>query len=305
VEPAAEETDLSLSPYLSDEFLARADKFSLRARLIVEGFMVGLHKSPYHGFSVEFSDHRQYNPGDSIRHLDWKVYAKTERYYIKRFEEETNLKCHLVVDHSASMGYASHGVSKLDYAKALASALAWLMVGQQDAVGLLSFCAHVTGYMPPRAMRAYLDEVFKALYGLHATSRTATVQVLHSLAERIHKRGLVILVSDLLDDPDEIISGLSHFRHAGHEVIVFHLRDPQELAFNFRQETEFEDAETGERIVVSPWQIRADYQAARNGAEDYLRDRCRERLIDYNAIDTGTPFEECLMQYLVKRSRLG
>jgi len=296
---------VSLSPYLSDEFLARADKFRLRARLIVEGFMVGLHKSPYHGFSVEFSDHRQYNPGDSIRHLDWKVYAKTERYYIKRFEEETNLKCHIVVDHSASMGYHSHGVSKLEYAKALTSALAWLMVGQQDAVGLRTFTDRVTAYMPPRAMRTYLDEVMKSLYALQPVEQTRTVEVLHTLAERIRKRGLVILVSDLLDEPDEIVSGLSHFRHAGHEVIVFHLRDPRELDFDFDRETEFEDAETGERLIVSPWQIRADYQSALGEAETYLRDRCRERLIDYNAINTHTPFEECLLQYLVKRGRLG
>ncbi len=296
---------MSLSPYLSDEFLARADKFRLRARLIVEGFMVGLHKSPYHGFSVEFSDHRQYNPGDSIRHLDWKLFAKTERYYIKRFEEETNLKCHIVVDHSASMGYDSHGVSKLEYAKALASALAWLMVGQQDAIGLLTFTDHVTSYMPPRALRTYLNEVFKELFALRPADRTRTASVLHSLAERIRKRGLVILVSDLLDEPDEIISGLSHFRHAGHEVIVFHLRDPQELAFDFPRDTEFEDAETGERLTVSPWQIRADYKAAFAEAETTLRDRCRERLIDYNAINTQTPFEDCLLHYLVKRGRLG
>ncbi|MCD4829574.1 MAG: DUF58 domain-containing protein [Candidatus Cloacimonetes bacterium] len=267
--------------------------------------MVGLHKSPYHGFSVEFSDHRQYNPGDSIRHLDWKLFAKTERYYIKRFEEETNLKCHIVVDHSASMGYDSHGVSKLEYAKALASALAWLMVGQQDAIGLLTFTDHVTSYMPPRALRTYLNEVFKELFALRPADRTRTASVLHSLAERIRKRGLVILVSDLLDEPDEIISGLSHFRHAGHEVIVFHLRDPQELAFDFPRDTEFEDAETGERLTVSPWQIRADYKAAFAEAETTLRDRCRERLIDYNAINTQTPFEDCLLHYLVKRGRLG
>lgn len=296
---------MTVSPWLSDEFLVRAEKFRLRARLIVEGFMVGLHKSPYHGFSVEFSDHRQYNPGDAIRHLDWRVFARTGRYYIKRFEEETNLKCHIVVDHSASMGFDSHGVSKLEYAKALASAFAWLMVGQQDAVGLLSFTDHVTNYLPPRAMRAYLDEVMKQLYALQPVEKTHTVEVLHKLAERIRKRGLVILVSDLLDDPDEIVSGLSHFRHAGHEVIVFHLRDPQELDFNYRQETEFEDAETGERIIVSPWQIRGDYQSALTEAETTLRDRCREQHIDYVAISTETPFDECLLQYLVKRSKLG
>lgn len=242
--------------HLSQEFIASLDKFSLRARLIVEGFIIGLHKSPYHGFSVEFSDHRQYNPGDSIGAIDWKVYAKTNRYYIKRYEEETNLKAYIIVDHSASMGYSSGGITKLDYAKAFASALTYLMLSQQDAVGMLSYAETLTSYIPPRSMRSYMSVLFKELYGLQPQSSTNTAAVLHTLADRIKKRGLIILISDLLDDPQAILQGLQHFRHQKHEVLVFHIQDAQELQFDFKRETEFVDAETG-KMLVNPGRFAA------------------------------------------------
>lgn len=161
--------------YFSDEFLVSLDKFNLRARLIVEGFITGLHKSPYHGFSVEFSDHRQYNPGDPIKNLDWKVFAKTNRYYIKRFEEETNLRSYLILDHSASMGYRSGKISKLEYAKAIASALTYLMISQQDAVGLLSYTNKITNLIPPRSMKSYYNEINKQIFSLEATAKTNTM----------------------------------------------------------------------------------------------------------------------------------
>ncbi len=246
--------------YLSDEFIATLTKFTLRARLIVEGFKIGLHKSPYHGFSVEFSDHRQYNPGDSVAHVDWKVYAKTDRYYIKRYEEETNLKSYIILDHSASMGYGKGKWTKLEYGKALASSLAWLMMGQQDAVGLLTYDETITSYLPPRSLRSYLDEIFKKLYHLESGGKTGTAAVLHKLAEQVRKRGLIILISDMLDDIEELFSGLQHFRHQKHEVILFHIQDKDELDFDFKRETEFVDAETSERITVNPWMIRKDYQ---------------------------------------------
>ncbi len=292
------------SQHLSDELIARLDRFNLRARHIVEGFMIGLHKSPYHGFSVEFSDHRQYNPGDPIRNIDWKVFAKTERYYIKRYEEETNLKSWIILDHSKSMGYASGKTTKLDYAKTLASALAYLMVSQQDAVGLLTFSDRIDGYIPPRAMRSYLDIIFKELIDTKPDSGTNTVQALHNLAERIRKRSLVILISDLLDEPDSILQGLRHFRHQKHEVILFHILDKQEQEFDFKKETQFVDAETGEKITVFPWQIRKDYLQHFHGATDYLKQKCHEYRVEYNPITTDTPFEQNLMNYLIKRSRL-
>ncbi|MCD4651802.1 MAG: DUF58 domain-containing protein [Candidatus Cloacimonetes bacterium] len=266
--------------------------------------MIGLHKSPYHGFSVEFSDHRQYNPGDPLRNIDWKVYAKTGRYYIRRYEEETNLKCYLIVDHSKSMGYSSGKVSKLQFSSGLASALAYLMMKQQDAVGLLTFTNRITNYLPPRALRKYLDELLKTLYLTEAQETTSTAAVLHELAGRIKRRGLIILISDMMDDPDEILSGLNHFRYQKHEVVLFHVQDKQELEFSFKQETRFEDAETGETITVSPWQIKDDYLRSYGDITTYLKKKCHESRIEYNAVSTETPFEECLFKYLVKRAKM-
>ena len=295
---------MSNNNYLSEEFLATIDKFNLRARLIVEGFIIGLHKSPYHGFSVEFSDHRQYNPGDAIRKIDWKVYAKTNRYYIKRYEEETNLKAYIIVDHSNSMGYSSGKISKLEYAKAFTSALSYLMISQQDAVGLLTYTNKITSYIPPRSMKTYLNIIFKELFNLEAKEQTQTVDILHSLADRIRKRGLIILISDMIDDPDKILQGLQHFRHQKHEVILFHIQDKQELDFNFKKETEFIDSETNEKITVNPWQIRKDYFSAYQKNITYLKTKCHESFIEYNPITTDTPFEQNLLQYLIKRSKL-
>ncbi len=290
--------------FLSEKYIAKLDKFNLRARLIVEGFIIGLHKSPYHGFSVEFSDHRQYIPGDSLKNIDWRVFAKTSRYYIKRYEEETNLKAYIVIDHSKSMGYKSGNTTKLEYAKAFASSLAYLMITQQDAVGLLSFNDRISKYLLPRSMKSYLNILFKELYSLQPEETTQTSEILHSLADRIKKRGLIILISDLIDDPEKIIKGLQHFRHLKHEVIVFHIQDIQEKNFNFKQETEFIDSETGEKVTVSPWQIRNDYLANYAETQKYLKSKCLESFIEYNSITTNTSFEEVLLQYLIKRAKL-
>ena len=290
--------------YLAPEYLATLDKFNLRARLIVEGFIIGLHKSPYHGFSVEFSDHRQYNPGDSIGSIDWKVFAKTNRYYIKRYEEETNLKCYILVDHSKSMSYTSGNTTKLEYAKALASALTYLMNSQQDATGFLSFTDEITNFIPPRSMKSYVNLIFSHLYKLQPESKTNTALILHHLADRIKKRGLIILISDLIDNPEALLQGLQHFRHDKHEVILFHLQDPQEREFKFKRETEFVDSETNEKVVVNPWQIRNDYLKNYNQSIEYLKQKCFESQIEYNSINTDTPFEQNLLQYLIKRSKL-
>jgi uncharacterized protein (DUF58 family) len=290
--------------YLSEELIAKIDKFKLKARLIVEGFMIGLHKSPYHGFSVEFSDHRQYNPGDSIKDVDWKVFGKTNRYYIRRYEEETNLKSYILIDHSKSMGYTSGNTTKLEYAKSLASSLFYLMINQQDASGLLSFTDKITSYIPPRAVRSYLNILLTEIYNLQAEDRTRTAEVLHQLAERIHKRGLIILISDLIDEPDEILSGLQHFRHKKNEVVVFHIQDKQEYQFDFQHETEFIDSETGEKLTVNPWQIKKDYLEEYNSNIEYLKKRCFEARIEYNPITTETAYDQILLQYLLKRAKL-
>lgn len=289
---------------LPEDIIAKLDKFKLKARLIVEGFIIGLHKSPYHGFSVEFSDHRQYNPGDPIRNIDWKVYGKTNRYYIRRFEEETNLKSYLLIDHSKSMGFTSGGVSKLEYAKALTASLTYLMLNQQDACSLLSFTDKITNYIPPRSLNSYLNLLFSHIYNLQPQDKTNTASVLHNLAEKINKRGLIILISDLIDNPQEILSGLQHFRHKKNEVIVFHIQDKQEYKFDFQHETEFVDSETGEKVVVNPWLIKKDYLQAYNNNIEYLKNRCYESKIEYNPITTETTYNELLLQYLLKRTKL-
>lgn len=291
--------------YLSDKIVSTIENFNLRARLIVEGFIIGLHKSPYHGFSVEFSDHRQYNQGDPLNKIDWKVYARTSKYFIKRYEEETNLKSYILIDHSASMGYASsNNISKLEYAKTLASALSYLLIRQQDAVGLLSFTDEITEFLPARAIQTYLNLLFTKIYNLKSEEQTNTASVLHSLAHRISKRGLIILISDLIDNPDKIIQGLLHFRFNKHEVIVFHLFDKKEKDFDFTKETEFIDRETGERVIVNPWQIRKEYKKQYQNNIQKIKDKCLEFQVEYNEVNTETPIEELLMKYLIKRSKL-
>ncbi|MBN1561396.1 DUF58 domain-containing protein, partial [candidate division KSB1 bacterium] len=212
--------------YLQPQTASKLANLNLVARLVVEGFITGLHKSPYHGFSVEFAEHRQYMPGDEIKHIDWKVYAKTDRHFIKQFEEETNLKSYMLLDSSASMGYTSHALSKLEYSSYLVAALSYLMLKQRDSVGLVTFDEKIRTFMPPRSVKSYLTLILKELHKTTSHERTNVAATLHQMAERIHRRGLIILFSDLLDNPQKVMSGLKHFRHKKHEVIVFHILDP-------------------------------------------------------------------------------
>lgn len=290
-------------PLLSEEALARLNKFQLAAKSIVEGFLVGLHKSPYHGFSAEFSDHRQYNPGEPLKDLDWKVLAKTERYYVKRYEEETNLRSYILLDHSKSMFFSSGRSSKIDYATRLAGALAWLMISQKDAAGLYTFNHKITAAYPPKAIRSYTAQLFTALLNLQAEDKTDFLGPLHQIAELIRKRSLVIVISDLLDEPEKVMSALKHFRTRHHEVLVFHIVDPQEELFDYKRETEFVDSETGEKITVSPWQIRKEYQENYQAFGAELKRECYKHQIEYNPVNTATPLEDLLLKYLIKRSR--
>ena len=291
--------------YLNPEIVSRLDNLSLRARLVVEGFIIGLHRSPYHGFSVEFAEHRAYGPGDEIRHVDWKLYGKTDRYYVKQFEEETNLKSYLLVDQSRSMTFDSHGVSKLAYAQTLAAALAYLMLKQQDAIGLALFDARLRHYISPRARASHLNAILSQMASIEPGPETAMSPVLHQLAESIIKRGLIILISDLFDDPEQVMMGLKHFRHKHHEVIVFHILDPQELEFSFSSRTRFRDLETGATITTEPWHIRRDYREAMAQFVDRYRTRCRQQNIDYLQITTDRPLNLALSEYLLKRRRIG
>lgn len=291
--------------FLQPATVSKLANLDLVARLVVEGFITGLHRSPYHGFSVEFAEHRPYNPGDDIRHIDWKVYAKTHRFYRKEYQEETNLKAYLLVDASGSMGFTSHTLSKLQYATYLSASLAYLMMHQRDAVGLVTFADKIRRYLPPRSVMSYLNVLLQELQNTESTSQTQMAPTLHQMADRIHRRGLIMIFSDLLDDPQEILSGLKHFRHNNHEVIVFHILDPYERFFDFKKDAIFVDVETGEKLATQPWQIRGEYRQLVASHIETIKKQCRENRIDYVLMDTSESFERALLQYLVKRKRIG
>ncbi|MCK4858777.1 MAG: DUF58 domain-containing protein [candidate division Zixibacteria bacterium] len=295
----------STSKYLTPEVLSRLKSLEIKARLVVEGFIAGLHRSPYHGFSVEFAEYRQYMPGDSIRHVDWKVYAKSDRFYIKEFEVKTNLKGYLLVDCSRSMAFAAEDrIDKLTYSLQLAAALSFLMLKQRDAVGLVGFAEKINSYIPPRSAVSHLHVLLREMDKYQASAQTNIADTLHQMAERIRRRGLIILISDLLDDPTEIMAGLKHFRHNKHELIIFHVLDPRERDFSFPLEAIFKDMETGEQINTLPWQIKGDYQEVVAEVIDRFSRECRMSRIDYVPIDTAMPYDYALFAYLNKRSRL-
>ncbi len=291
--------------YLKPDVVSKLRSMDIRARMVVEGFMTGLHKSPYHGFSVEFAEHRQYMPGDEIKHVDWKVYGKTNRFYVKQFEEETNLKSYILMDASASMGYSSTGITKFQYASYLAGAFAYLMIRQRDAVGLVIFDNKIRRYLPPRSVSTYLTQIFKELDTTESQSQTDVAMALHQMAERIKRRGLIILFSDLMDDPHKVIQSLKHFRHKKHEVIVFHILDPMEISFEFKQDAVFKDLETGEELNTQAWHIMSDYQAKIKSFVKQYKKTCREHNIDYVPLNTRDPYDRALFEYLLKRKRLG
>ncbi len=292
--------------YLQPEVVAKLANMELVARLVVEGFITGLHKSPYHGFSVEFAEHRQYMPGDEPKHIDWKIYGKTDRYYIKQFEEETNLKSFIILDASRSMAYASNGkMSKLEYASYIAAALSYLMVQQRDAVGLTIYDEKVRVHMPPHATKSYLKAILKQLELTEGSNKTGTAASLHQIAERIKRRGLVIILSDLFDEPNEVATALKHFRHKKNEVIVMQVLDPLERSFAFGSEAVFKDMETSEEIMTQPYHLQKAYQEEMKKFLDLHKKECRENNIDYVLLDTSTPFDTALFQYLSKRQKMG
>ena len=291
--------------YLDPAVISRLKGMDIKARLVVEGFVSGLHRGPYKGFSVEFAEHRQYMPGDPIRYMDWKVYGKTDRFYIKEYEEETNLRAYLIMDGSGSMGYSSDGMSKLEYGSYLAASLAYLMLKQQDSVGLLIFDTKLRRYIPPRSVKRHLHVLLKALSDLGARQETDLGQSLHELAQRVRRRGLIILISDLLDDEEKVIRGLKLFRHRKHEVIVFHVLDPYEVSFPFEHEVILKDMETGEEIPAVPWEVRREYRDRVAAWINRYRTVLRQSGIDYVPVRTSTTFDVALFSYLEKRQRLG
>jgi len=289
---------------LDPRFVSKLSRLDLKARLVVEGFLTGLHRSPYHGFSVEFAEHRQYMPGDPLRHLDWKVLAKSDRKYLKQYEEETNLRASLLVDTSASMAYGSAGITKLDYARQLAAALAYLMLTQNDAVGLFAFAQGRGEQIPPRSTMGHLRPLLLLLERLAPAGGTDFAASLHSLAERMTRRGLIVLFSDLLDKPERIEAAIHHFRHRKHEVLVFHILDPQELLFSFEREAVYIDSESGDRVTTRPQELRGDYRARVAAWKERLRQVCIEKQADYVPLTTDQPYDRALLEYLSKRARL-
>ena len=290
--------------YLRPETVALLNSMSLRARVVVEGYIIGHHRSPYHGFSVEFAEHRSYGPGDEIKHIDWKLFGKTDRLYVKRYEEETNLRAHIILDTSKSMLYSSAEVSKLSYANSLAASLSYLMINQQDAVGIAKFSEKIDTFIPPKARPSHLNLILSQLDDKDSGNDTQIGMVLHELADRIKKRGMVILISDLLDKPENIMKGLKHFRHQNQEVIVFHIQDRKESEFDFDTRTKFFDMETGEEIVTEPWHIRSNYNELISKLESNYKSNCRENLIDYVPLFTDQSLDIGITEYLIKRSKL-
>lgn len=296
-----------LTSYLEPELASRLGRLDLVARLVVEGFITGLHRSPYHGFSVEFSEHRPYLPGDSARNIDWKAFGKTDRLYVKQFEEETNLKAYLVLDMSGSMGFQSGGaISKFGYASSLAAAMAYLMLRQRDAIGLLLFHEVIESFVPPRSVQSHLHVLLKEIGNAKPAADTRIGPAFESLAERVSRRGLIVVFSDLLDDPAEVLQGLRHFRHRGHEVILFHVLDPRERDLSFRGSTRFVDLEDPDSsLSTQPWHVQHEYRQLMDELITTYRHGCAEARIDYVLLDTATPFDVALTRYLVRRNRIG
>jgi uncharacterized protein (DUF58 family) len=292
--------------YLKPEVIRQVSRLDLRAKFIIEGFISGLHASPFHGFSVEFSEHRKYTPGDNINDVDWNVYAKTDRFYIKKFQAETNLTGYLVMDLSGSMGYTyRQELTKFEYGISLAAALAYLMIHQQDPVGLIAFDQAVIQSLAPRSKRSQLGNILSLLAKLSPQGETAIAKSLHQVASMIRHRSLVMLFSDLLGDADPIHRALHRLRHSGHDVIVFHILDEAEALFPFEGMVELEDNETREKLLVDAEGIKADYLDEVAAFQESYRKECLGARIDYVPLHTGMPFDKALMSYLLSRQARG
>lgn len=288
--------------YLRPDVIRQVARLDLRAKFIVEGFLSGLHASPYHGFSVEFSEHRKYAPGDDLKDLDWNVYAKTDKYYLRKYQAETNLTGYLVLDLSASMDYTWKGdLTKFDYCVCLAAALGYMMIRQQDPVGLITFDTKMRANLAPKSRRSHLATMLGVLAGLKPTGATDVAGCLHRVAGTVRNRGLIMLFSDLLADPGPVLQGLHHLRHRGHEVIVFHVLDQAEAEFPFAGTVEFADVESPETLTVDARGIKDDYLSAVAEFREQYRKDCAAARIDYVPTHTGVSFDKALLEYLVRR----
>lgn len=291
--------------YLDPRILAKLEGLQLRARMIVEGYVAGLHRSPYQGFSIEFAEHREYSPGDDLRYLDWKVFGRTDKFYLKEFEEETNLVCYLLLDTSESMQYRSPdaAMSKLEYAQCEAAALAHLVLQQQDSVGLTTFDREVRAVVRPSGNPSHLRQLLHVMEEPAGKQKTATGPIFHDLAERFKKRGIVVILSDLFDDVAPMLAGLKHFRHRRHEVVLLHVLDPAELEFPFQQATLFRGLEQWGDVLVEPKALRKAYLREFENFLLELKRGCRMHRIDYVPMRTDQPLDIALTSYLSSRMK--
>ena len=290
--------------YLEPEALARVKNLSMVARGVVEGSISGLHASPFKGFSVEFADYREYTSGDDPRHLDYKMLARTERLYIKQYEEETNMRVQILLDTSGSMGYSFDGkLSKYEYGAYLTAILSYLMTRQQDSVGLTTFDTEIRLDMPARSSPRHFSEMMQRLEAVKPGKKTDVAETLHKLAARFKKRCLIVLISDLYDNEEEVLRALHHFHHRRHEVIVFHVLDKAEIEFPFHDLTSFQDLESGERLQIDPLFVRDAYKEQIEAFIEGYRRSCAEAQIDYVMTDTTTPYDYTLTRYVAKRNR--
>jgi uncharacterized protein (DUF58 family) len=288
--------------YLDPKVLNRISGLDLKARLIVEGYVTGLHKSPYHGFSIEFAEHREYVPGDDIRHVDWKVFGRSDRYYIKQYEEETNLVCNVLLDVSESMRYAGDTVSKLEYGSYVAAAICYLVIKQQDSAGMVLFDETIRRHVKPSSNPSHLKSMLHDLAEVTPREKTNLGRVLHEIAEKLGKKGLVVLISDLFDEPDSILAGLRHLRHRGHDTIVFHVLDHYERVFPFERITLFDGLEAGPEVIADPRALREAYLGELEEFRRRIRRGCQGYRIDYVELDTATTLDVALSSYLASRA---
>ncbi|ADB17887.1 protein of unknown function DUF58 [Pirellula staleyi DSM 6068] len=287
--------------FLHPEAIKRIARLEIRARHVVEGFLAGMHRSPYFGQSVEFLQHREYVIGDDLRHVDWKVWARQDRLYIKQFEEETNLRCHLLVDMSTSMMYGNGHLNKFDYAATLASSLAWLILKQQDAVGCTTFDDRVRSVVPCRTKSNHILSIVESLNLVKPSDKTDMFAVLRAMAETAPRRGVVVICSDLLADRPGLFKGLRLLRQRGHEVLVFHILDNDELEFPFSGPTRFEGLESDDFLNCNPRALREGYLAAMQAFLDEVRRECARASVDYALVKTGDPLDAALATFLSKR----
>lgn len=283
--------------FLDPSVLAGIDNLELRARVAVEGFLSGLHRSPHRGFSVEFNDYRQYQRGDDLRHVDWKLYARSEKFYIKQYEDETNTRCMLAIDTSASMAYGSKGLSKLDYAISVASALAYFIMRQRDAVGLLTYDDKLRDFLPARARQPHLMQLLRVLSQVQPGQQTDAAKPLGDLAATLTKKSLVLLISDLLQGEEATLATLRNLRAMGHDVIVLHVMDDSELHFNFDESSEFIDSETGEAFITTPASVREAYLDNVNRFLDDCKKQCQRAGVDYCLLNTSEPIDAALAAF--------